>query len=169
MFTVSSWLLTHLKTKSSLYKVRDLDYSPVRDIKKKHEFTNVLHKGQRAFLTHFLWFIIYYKKMFKSCFFIIKVSRNILRSFKLVNSWFRFFMSRTSYMLSVFKPLGRPRPGHLAALKFLLVSKFILCLRVVCFHGQKNIYMMASFQPNNQRNSYMDFWSSLLKEVRSKN
>ena len=80
---------------------------PVHDIKKTkpriHQFTNskCYKKTREPFKTLFngLLFIMYYLKIhFQPCLFILKALKDILQHFKfvkLVNSWFRFFMSWT--------------------------------------------------------------------------
>ena len=61
-----------------------------------HEFKE-LHKGQRAFENHFLMayhflFIKYFKKHFKTCFFISKPLKYILQHFEFVSWWIRGFV-----------------------------------------------------------------------------
>ena len=56
----------------------------------------------KPFLNGVLFLIYYFKKHFKSCFFILKALQDILQHFELVN-WricgFVFLMSRTGYKL----------------------------------------------------------------------
>ena len=69
-----------------------------------HEF-KVLHKGQRAFYSLSIivyYFLSYFKKHFKPCFFILKALKDPLQHFKFVNWWIRgfvFLMSRTGYIV----------------------------------------------------------------------